>query len=85
MDEPNPDYKPDSQFYDYLMTVNNYYTPKLYDVTNSDLKFIKINFTDSFGEEIKLKYNTTETVDEVDESVVYKAAFRMECELAIIE
>jgi hypothetical protein len=66
------------------MTVNNYYTPKLYDVTNSDLKSIKINFTDAFGEEIKLKYNTTETVNDVEENVGYRAAFRMECELAII-
>jgi hypothetical protein len=75
------------------MTCNNYYTPKIYDVTNSDLKSIKINFTDAFGEEIKLKYNTTETVDKsaageqsspVDEDASYRAAFRMECELAII-
>jgi hypothetical protein len=67
------------------MTCNNYYTPKIYDVTYADLKSIKINFTDAFGEEIKLKYNTTETVDNVDEDASYRAAFRMECELAIIE
>jgi hypothetical protein len=71
------------------MTCNNYYTPKIYDVTNSDLKSIKINFTDAFGEVIKLKYNTTETVDDdagvsTEEKVGYRSAFRMECELAII-
>jgi hypothetical protein len=71
------------------MTCNNYYTPKIYDVTNSDLKSIKINFTDAFGETIKLKYNTTETVEDaegmaVEEKVGYRSAFRMECELAII-
>jgi hypothetical protein len=48
------------------------------------LKSIKINFTDAFGEEIKLKYNTTETVNDADEDASYRAAFRMECELAII-
>jgi argonaute-like protein implicated in RNA metabolism and viral defense len=67
------------------MTCNNYYTPKIYDVTNGDLKSIKINFTDAFGEEVKLKYNTTESVNSVDEEASYRAAFRMECELAIID
>jgi hypothetical protein len=39
---------------------------------------------------IKLKYNTTETVEDdagvsTEEKVGYRSAFRMECELAIIE
>jgi hypothetical protein len=89
INELTPDYKSDSQYYDYLITCNNYYSPKIYDVTNSDLKSIKINFTDAFGDVIKLKYNTTETVEDaagvsVTEKVGYRSAFRMECEWAII-
>jgi hypothetical protein len=37
---------------DFMMIVNNYYTPKIYDLTNSELKNITIFFRDAYGEPI---------------------------------
>jgi hypothetical protein len=35
---------------DFMMVVNNYYTPKIYDLTNSEIKKITISFRDAYGE-----------------------------------
>jgi hypothetical protein len=66
--------------------VNNYYTPKLYDITNCDIKEIKIWSEDSHNELIILKTSFSseagiENGYQLDE--IYKAVFKIECELFI--
>jgi hypothetical protein len=70
----------------YMMVVNNYYIPKLYDLINSDIKEIKIWFKYSHGELIILRtsYSSEAGIEngwELDE--IYQAVFKIECELFI--
>jgi hypothetical protein len=67
---------------DYMMTVNNFYTPKMYDVTNANLSKIRIWFYDATGSSIALRtsYSGQGFLDEI-----YQAVFKIECELAIIQ
>jgi hypothetical protein len=65
-----------------MMTVNNFYSPKIYDVTRIDIQSLNIYFTDSTGEKIPIRtsYSGTGFLDEI-----YQASFRIECELVIIK
>jgi hypothetical protein len=69
---------------DYLMTANNFYNPKIYDLSNNDAQFIKLWFLDSSGEKVCLRGSFT-GANEVFLGEVYQAAIRLECELAIAE
>jgi hypothetical protein len=64
----------------YMMIVNNYYTPKIYDLSNSNLDYITISFKDSYGEKIAIRtsYSGEGPLDEI-----YQAVFKIEIELAI--
>jgi hypothetical protein len=64
----------------YMMVVNNYYTPKVHDLTNSTAKAITIWFKDSYGDKIPLRtsYSSEGPLEEI-----YQAVFKIECELAI--
>jgi hypothetical protein len=69
------------------MTVNNFYTPKIYDVTEQKLQEIEIWFNDAYGNQIPIRQvyqNTTNDSDAIPTYEIYQAAFKMECELAII-
>jgi hypothetical protein len=75
-------------FADYMMVANNYYTPKIYNLTNSAAKEIEIWFKDAYGNTIDLQvpfsvYNRPPDVD--DDLGSYFATFKMEIELAIME
>jgi hypothetical protein len=70
----------------YMMIVNNYYTPKIYDLTNFSDDKIKIWFKDSHGELIILRtsYTTEEGIEnETFFDEIYQAVFKIECELFI--
>jgi hypothetical protein len=66
----------------YMMTVNNFYSPKIYDVTNSNLTKIKVWFNDATGTVIPIRTSYTGTAGYLQE--IYQAVFKIECELAII-
>jgi hypothetical protein len=75
---------------EYMMTCNNFYNPKIYDVTNQQgLQFIRLWFVDSKGEVVPIKENYTDGhFTDADGHVqnysgVYQAVIRMECELAV--
>jgi hypothetical protein len=73
----------------YMMTVNQFYTPKIYDKTNSNINQIEIYFKDATGNIIPLRTPYVgETIEEggsyhTDE--IRQAVFKMEIELAIID
>jgi hypothetical protein len=62
------------------MIVNNYYTPKIYDLSNSNLDYITISFKDSYGEKIAIRtsYSSEGLLDEI-----YQVVFKIEIELDI--
>jgi hypothetical protein len=67
-----------------MMVANNYYTPKLYNLTNSpELQEIRIWFKDSYGERVCLRtsYAGTSDLNLLDE--IRQAVFRIELELVI--
>jgi hypothetical protein len=64
-----------------LMVVNNYYTPKIIDVTDADFSEIVIWFKDGYGEKIPLRTSYSSEHGVLDE--IYQALFKIECELAI--
>jgi hypothetical protein len=66
-----------------MMIVNNYYTPKIYDLTNFSDNKISIWFKDSHGEQIVLKTSYSSEGGFLDE--IYQAVFKIECELFISE
>jgi hypothetical protein len=35
---------------DFMIVVNNYYSPKIYDLTNVSIDNVTINFRDAYGE-----------------------------------
>jgi hypothetical protein len=69
---------------DFMMIANNYYTPKIFDLTNSTLKEIVIWFKDAYGQTIPLK-NTFTPPSGVYMSEFYQALFKIEIELAVSE
>jgi hypothetical protein len=66
-----------------MMVVNNYYTPKIYDLTHSSIKEISIWFKDSHGELIVLRTSYSSEDGFLDE--IYQAVFKIECELFVSE
>jgi hypothetical protein len=69
----------------YMMTVNNFYTPKIYDVSNTDLSMIKISFYDATGTKIALRTSYTSDTGQGFLDEIYQAVFKIECELAILQ
>jgi hypothetical protein len=68
------------------MVANNYYTPKIYDLTYSPIKEIEIWFKDAYGQQIKLREPFTPNNGEGEAwSEFYQAVFKIEMELAIAE
>jgi hypothetical protein len=62
--------------------MNNYYTPKIYDLTNTNLSEFTIWFKDAYGEKIPIKaaYSPDNIIWEI-----YQAIFKIECELALLK
>ena len=71
-----------ASFVDFMMVANNYYTPKIYDLTNSDIKNIVVWFRDAYGNLINL-VDVFRGVGVEDE--FHQAVFKIEIELAIGE
>jgi hypothetical protein len=67
----------------YMMTVNNYYSPKIYDVSDSNLQFISIWFKDSYGNRVPIRTSYTGPGGEILEEI-HQAVFKIECEIAIL-
>jgi hypothetical protein len=65
----------------YMMIENNYYTPKIYNLTDSNLKYIAISFKDFHGEIIPIRssYSREGFLNEI-----YQAVFKIELELATL-
>jgi hypothetical protein len=66
----------------FMMIVNNYYTPKIYDVSDSNLQNITIWFKDSYGNRIPIRSSYSSTEGYLDE--IRQAVFKIECELAVL-
>jgi hypothetical protein len=60
-----------------MMIANNYYTPKIFDLTNLNVQEIIISFRDAYGELIP--GNTGELQE------IRQAVFKIEIEQAILE
>jgi hypothetical protein len=75
--------KEEETFANCLMAVNNYYTPKIIDVTDADFSEIIIWFKDGYGEKIPLRTSYSSETGFLDE--IYQAVFKIECELAICD
>jgi hypothetical protein len=67
----------------YMMVVNNYYTPKIYDLTDTQFGYITISFKDTEGQAIPIRTSYSREDDHLGE--IYQAWFKIECELAILE
>jgi hypothetical protein len=66
------------------MTVaNNYYTPKIFDLTNLNIQEITISFRDACGELIPIRTSYTGNTGELQK--IRQAAFKIEINLAILE
>jgi hypothetical protein len=65
-----------------MMAVNNYYTPKLYELTNSNYSEITVWFKDAYGNKVPIRAAHTPD-NEILET--YQAVFKIECELALIK
>jgi hypothetical protein len=61
----------------YMMTVNNFYTPKIYDVSEMNASEIELWFNDAHGQQIPIRSVHGEEYDQ--------AVFKLEIELAIIK
>jgi hypothetical protein len=66
----------------FMMTTNNYNTPKIYDLTNSDLQDITIWFKDSYRQLITIRGAYSSDGGYLDG--IYQTVFKIECELAVI-
>jgi hypothetical protein len=78
-----PDYDESVVNENYMMVVNNYYTPKIYDLTNFTDNKISIWFKDSHGNLIELRTSYSSAEGFLDE--IYQAVFKIECELFVSE
>jgi hypothetical protein len=67
-----------------MMVVNNYYTPKIYDLTNSEIKDIRIQFRDAYGKLILIRTSYS-SGDPTIADEIQQATFKIEIELAILE
>jgi hypothetical protein len=61
---------------------NNYYTPKIYDLSDTNLSDILVWFKDAYGNKIPIRDAYTISGDILNE--IYQAVFKIECELAIL-
>jgi hypothetical protein len=68
-----------------MMIVNNYYTPKIYDLTNSEIKNITIFFRDAYGEPIVIQSSYAPGSDPMELFEIEQAVFKIEIEMAILE
>jgi hypothetical protein len=66
-----------------MMVANNYYTPKIFDLTNLNIQEIIISFRDACGELILIRTSYTGNTGELQE--IRQAAFKIEIEIAILE
>jgi hypothetical protein len=69
---------------DFMMVVNNYDTPKIYDLTNSEIKDIRIQFRDAYGKLIPIR-SSYSSGDPTIADEIQQATFKIEIELAILE
>jgi hypothetical protein len=69
---------------DFMMVVNNYYTPKIYDLTNSEIKDIRIQFRDAYGKLIPIR-SSYSSCDSTIADEIQQATFKIEIERAILE
>jgi hypothetical protein len=67
-----------------FMTVNNYYTPKIYDLTNVSIDNITISFRDAYGALIVIQTYAPGS-DPMELTEIRQAVFKIEIELAILE
>jgi hypothetical protein len=76
-------------FAGFMIVCNNYFTPKIYDLSNSNETKIIIWFKDSYGNIINIiEPYTAPPVDGVEQPAwyeVYRAVFKIEAELAIFK
>jgi hypothetical protein len=70
---------------DFMMVVNNYYTPKIYDLTNSAIDSIIIAFRDAYGELIVIRTSYAPGSDPMELTEIRQAVFKNEIKLAILE
>jgi hypothetical protein len=70
---------------DFMMVVNNYYTPKIYDLTNSFINNITIFFRDAYGKPIVIRSSYAPGSDPMEITEIEQAVFKIEIELAIVE
>jgi hypothetical protein len=72
----------------FMMVANNFFTPKIYDMTNSNITQIELYFKDAAGNVIPLRTPYVENPPEGEGSYhtdgIRQAVFRLEIELAII-
>jgi hypothetical protein len=66
----------------YMMIVNNYYSPKIYDISDSNLQFVSIWFKDSYGNRIPIRSPYTGSGGLSEE--IHQAIFKIECEIAVL-
>jgi hypothetical protein len=78
------DIKDESKFIsDFMMVANNYYTLKIFDLTNVNVQEIIISFRDACGELIPIRTSYTGNTGELQE--IRQAVFKIEIGLAILE
>ena len=65
---------------DFMMVVNNYYTPKIYDLTNSEIKDIRIQFRDAYGKLIPIRTSYSADDDNTTQEEIQQATFKIEIE-----
>jgi hypothetical protein len=68
-----------------MMVVNNYYTPKIYDLTNTSIDNITISFRDAYGKLIVIRTSYAPGSDPMELTEIQQAIFKIEIELAILE
>jgi hypothetical protein len=71
-------------FMDFMMVVNNCYTSKIYDLRNSEIKDICIQFRDVYGKLIPIRTSYS-SGDPIIADEIQQATFKIETELAILE
>jgi hypothetical protein len=68
----------------FMLIANNIYNnQKIYDLTNSSERAIEVWFNDTYGNIIPVQ--TAYSTDHGTWDEIYKAVFKIECELAIID
>jgi hypothetical protein len=67
----------------FMMVANNYYTPKIFDLTNVNVQEIIISSRDACGELIPIRTSYTGNTGELQE--IRQVVFKIEIELVILE